>query len=497
MTEEKKDESKKSVIIKNADLIAGFYACLHNAENFLKSAKTLETNEDFQSSIPLATISMEESLKGLELLTRFRHDEDLTEDIWNDMKNHKHKLTHVTTEALEELKKGRQEDLEKAKEELAKTGIKIDDIDVTKLISNLQKRAGIHSHFQELREGCFYVDWDKLRGKWMLFDELPKDSKSKLAYYAICEAELTLNFLKMGIERYVNRLRETGQLLEKLPYPSYTEHRPVENFESNSLQDPRKDKADFVKYEKGLEIMQHFIDQKSFEFLAFGVYRRTMLEYLQVLGKQNPEQWFPHPMIKAIMMASSKTHELQKEGKNIAAISDDSDVTYEGKPMMVFNVIAKLQSGVIELVNVTEVSQNIECQGDLIEKIIRTEKIIERQQGKDISTAIFIEAISSVGIKVKMIKSDEIPDAIRVAKEYATAGKIQGREEMNKQILAIRGSEEWNEIVSDVRALICQVYGHQKYPGYNMYMTPTDEIRKSKCRQIIFMTLTQEYLKTA
>ena len=228
--------------------------------------------DDFQSSIPLATISIEESLKGLELVTRFKHNEDLTNQNWIALQNHKHKLTHVMSESLEILKNATEEDLEKAKGELEKLGIGVSELDLSKPTTSLQNRVGVISNFQKLRESCFYVDWDKLRGKWMLFDELSKDSQEKLAFYVNSEAKIIINNFKIGIERYVNRLRETGQLLEKLPYPSYIEHRTSENFESNVLLNSFEKKIDKIKYEQGLKIMKQFIEQESFEFLIFGYF---------------------------------------------------------------------------------------------------------------------------------------------------------------------------------------------------------------------------------
>ena len=67
-----------------------------------------------------------------------------------------------------------------------------------KLLQISKKRIGINSNFQELKEACFYVDWDVRRGEWMLFDELPKDYMDKLTFYVVSEAELTLNLLKIN-----------------------------------------------------------------------------------------------------------------------------------------------------------------------------------------------------------------------------------------------------------------------------------------------------------
>ena len=496
---EDNQESKPETLIENADLLKGFYSCLHNAEKFFKTSKSLFDNKDYQSSIPIATICMEESMKGLELLTKFRRNQVVTVDDWKELKNHKHKLTHVMEDALNDLKKASEEDIEKAKEEVAKTGHENKNVKVADVIKNLQNKSGIHSHFQEIREGCFFSDWDKLRGKWVIFDELSSEMQDALAFFVYAEAQINLNLLKMGIERYVNKLRETKQLLEKLPYPSYQELRSPEKWESNSLSFPIQNKVDRVKYEKGLKVMKQFIEEKSFQFLSFGIFRKTMLEYLKVIAKQKDEKWFPHPMIKAMMMAVSLAKTENKEGENIAALAGDADQTYEGKPMITFNVIVKMNSGICEFVKITDMAHpEIEFTQDMIEKIIRTEIVIERQQGKDIPHYIGTEALNVIGLKTKVIKMDEIPDAIRMVKDMVKNGQYEGLPKtIQEQILAIIGVEEWDDLDSALRTMIVIGYGSQKYPEYNIHSTPVDSFRKFKCRITVLQVLEQPYLQTA
>ncbi|GFN39565.1 MAG: hypothetical protein YK1309IOTA_520001 [Marine Group I thaumarchaeote] len=495
--DQKKQDS--DTLVENANLLPGFFTALHNAEKFFNTSKKLYESKDYQSSIPISTISMEESFKGLELLTKFRRDQVLTIDDWKDLKNHKHKLTHVMEDALEQLKTASKEDIEKAKEVVAKTGREARNVSVNDVIKNLQQRSGIHSHFQELREGCFYTDWDELKGKWFAFDELSQEMQDALTFFVMGDARINLNLLKMGIERYVNRLRETGQLLEKLPYPSYTELRTPDKWESNNLPFPIQSKIDQVKYEKGLKVMKQFIEEKSFQFLSFAMFRKTMLEYLKVIGKQKDEKWFPHPMIKAMMMAMSLVKEKGKEGENVAALSGDADQTYSGKPMISFNVIAKMNSGVCEFVKITDLSNpDVEFTEDMIEKIIRTEIIIERQQGKDISHNIGIEALNAIGLKTKVIKMDEIPDAIKMVQDMVKNGQYEGvPKDIQDQVLAIKGVEEWDDLDSTARTMIATAYGARKYPEYNIHSTPVDSFRKFKCRITVLQVLEQPYLDTA
>lgn len=503
--EDKKDSGntegeKSETLIENADILPGFYSCLYNAEKFLDTSKKLLESGDFQSSIPLSTISIEESLKGLELLTKFRHNEVITVDDWKELKNHKHKLTHVMGEVVKDLKKSTTEELEAAKKEIARTGQDVNGFNADFLIKNMENRSGIHSHFQELREGCFYTNWDKLRGKWVVFDELSSDMQEALAFYVFAEAQLNLSMLKIGIERYVNKLRETGQLLKKVPYPSYVELRTPDKWESNSLPPPIQSKVDQVKYDKGLKVMQQFIEQRSFQFLSFGVFRKTMLEYLKVIAKQDDDKWYPHPMIKSMMMALSLAKKEKKIGANMAALSDDSNLTYSGKPTMSFSVIAKMVSEeACEVVNITELSHpEFQFNQDIMEKIIRTETIIERHQDKEIPFSTYIEALNAIGIRTKMIRMDEIPAAIRYVKDLAQKGQLTHfPKETVEQILAIKGVEEWDDLESVVRATTVSLYGINKYPEFNSHMTPVDKIPKFKCRQTVLFTLEKPYLKTA
>ena len=492
-------ESKPETLIENADLLPGVYSCLHNSETFFKTSKSLFDGKDYQSSIPIATICMEESMKGLELLTKFRRNQNVTVDDWKYLKNHKHKLTHVMEDAMEDLKNASDKDIEKVKKEVAQTGHQSSDVNVSDAIKRLQGKSSIHYHFQELREGCFFSDWDKLRGKWIIFDELSSEMQDALAFFIFVEAQINLNLLKMGIERYVNKLRETEQLLKKLPYPSYSELRTPDKWESNNLSFSIQGKVDEVRYEKGLKVMKQFIEEKSFQFLSFGLFRKTMLEYLKVIAKQEDKKWFPHPMIKAMMMAMSKAKEKNKEGENIMAVSGDADQTYGGKPMITFTAIAKMNSGVYEFVKIIDMAHpEIEFTQDLIEKIIRTEIIIERQQGKDIPHNIGTEALNAIGLKTKVIKMDEIPDAIRMVKGMVNSGKYAGLPQtIHDQVLAIRGVEEWDDLDSELRTMIVTGYGSQKYPEYNIHSTPVDSFRKFKCRITVLQVLEQPYLQTA
>ena len=492
-------ESKHRILIDNANLLSGVYSCLHNSEKFVKASKLLFDNENYQASIPIATISIEESMKGLALLRKFSSDQVVTIKDWMDLKNHKHKLTYELEWAIKHLGNASDSDLEKAKEAAVKIGYQSHDISADRAIRELQNKSGIYAHFQKLRESCFYSDWDKLRKKWTIFDELLKEKQEALSFFIYKAAQSDIDFLKKGIEAYVNRLRETGQLLEKLPYPSYEEFRPPEKWESRGLTYQIQRKADRLKFEKGAKVMKQFIKLQSFQLLSFNIFRKIIDEYSKVVAKQENEKRFPHPMIKAMLAAISIAREKSKDGENISMLSGDAEQTHSGNPRIMFTVAARMKSGVYELVRITDMAHpKIEFTQDMIEKIIQTEIIIERNQGKEIPSNIWIEALSVIGIRTKMIKLAEIPEAIRLAKKMTQSRQWKRvSEETICQINAIKGTEEWNGLSGILRSMIVTAYGQKKYPGYNIYLTPNGRIQKFKCREIILMVLEKPYIPTA
>ena len=58
---------------------------------------------------------------------------------------------------------------------------------------------------------------------------------------------------------------------------------------------------------------------------------------------------------------------------------------------------------------------------NMLEKIFRTEIIIERNQGKEISPDIWTEVLNVIGIRTKMIKLEEISEAITAVQEMSHA----------------------------------------------------------------------------
>jgi len=112
-------------LIKNENLLPGVFAALENAQSFLLASRSLYGEKEFQAAISLATISMEEALKGIELSTRFRRGQDMTSDDWNSLRSHKHKLTHVYEDAIRVLQEAGEKEEAEAMKKLEESGMRV------------------------------------------------------------------------------------------------------------------------------------------------------------------------------------------------------------------------------------------------------------------------------------------------------------------------------------------------------------------------------------
>lgn len=494
---DKCSEAESEVLINTGDMAVGFYLCLNNSEKFLKISKQLLNSKDYQASIPIATISIEEAMKGLEIVIKFSKNQGITADDWDRLMSHKHKLTNVLQWAIDNLKSRSEDDLNKTKDELSKTGLKYEgSLDAG--IRRLERSLAAYGHFQKLREICFYSNWDKQNSKWTIFDELAEEKQEALAFFIVTEAQIRLNFLRRFIEKYVNRHRKNGHLLTKVPYPSYEDYKPPEDWESNSLHTYPQSKIEQIKYEKGFEIMKWFININSFQF-ASSIFRKSMLEYLRLIARRKVPELFPHPMIDAMITAAFMASTSSVKDKPVMATSGDSDQTYNGKPAIVFAAIAKMDSDTCNFVEVRSLFPYPESKltQDMIERIIRTETVIERCSGKTIPMNLCIEALSVIGIKCKMIKQNEISVAIRVTKEAIQQGFVECPNEIARQVCAIKGVEEWDDIGSILRSAIASIYGPKKYSGYDIYLTPIPNMPKFECRRLVLNLLNNKHFPTA
>ncbi len=128
---------------------------------------------------------------------------------------------------------------------------------------------------------------------------------------------------------------------------------------------------------------------------------------------------------------------------------------------------------------------------------MRTEIILEGDAGKDVSIPRFIEALSVVGKKSKMLKEEELDDAIRYTKDLAFRGALSNTSIATLEEIKNKGREQWNEMEPVTRALIVQVFGSSKYLEYQAFIAPSKAIEKFKARLNIMEILQSRYLTTA
>ena len=491
-------EVEPKALINTSDMLVGIYLCLNNSETFLKTSNQLLNNKNYQASIPIATISIEEAMKGLELVMKLDRNWGITVDDWDKLMNHKHKLTGVLQWALNTLENMNSADFDKVKNDMAtETGVRYEDsLDAGK--RNLQRTLAAYGHLQKLREMCFYSSWDKQNAKWLVFSELTEEKQEVLAFFVFMEAQIRFNILKKFIEKFVNKQRKQGQLLTKVPYPPYEDYKPPRDWESNALPTSPQSKAERVKYDRGFEVMKWFMSTHSFEFSA-SIFHKALIQCLRVIVQQGASELFPHPMIDAMVMAASAAYASNEEDQHVMALSGDANQTYSGNPAIVFAAIAKMNSNTCHFVEVETLAPNLKRKftQDMVEKIIRTEIILERCGGKIVPVSICIEALSVIGIKCKMIKQNEIADAIRITKEAFRQGLVKCPEEMIRKIYAISGVEEWDCMGSELRSTVASTYGRKQYPGYEIYLTPSSNMPKFECRRLILYLLNNKYFPTA
>jgi len=485
------------VLIPNEQLLIGTFLVLENAQSIFDQSKLLYNEKKFQGAISLATIVIEESLKGIELIWRFKRNDNLSKEDWKKLTSHKHKLTHVRENAAKIMETASKEEEIDTLKELEDQGFPIPKISREKIIENTRRRAHIHSRFQDLRQKCFYVDWNESESQWGIFSELTESRQDSLAFFVIGEAETELELLYFFVEKVVNTLRKNG-ITAAVPYPKYMEYRTPDQFESIKKFNKETPKLDQVKFNQGYAVMQKIISLGTLENVSFGIFSDTMGKYLKIVQKQEFEEWFPHPLVKALMIALQKARDEGEDGKKYAGVSGDADLTPDQKPRIVFFVGVGLKSGIFTVETIASLGREKDpFSSDVVEKILRTEIIIERQQGKDITIPIFIESLSTIGIKSKMIRMEEISDAIRYTKQQLTEGKIQGIKPLiMEELRNLKGIEEWDKLNPNTRALIASTYGHVKHAGYNFYITPSPAIEKWKARIMIMQAIDPKFLET-
>lgn len=485
--------SDNGPFIENKQHITGCYYALKNAEHFAKTAESLYSEKNYQASIPLATVSIEESLKGYELIRRFSQGNDIAKKDWEDIKNHKFKLTHSFADLISGLRGIDDSRLEDVRRDMEKIGLPF-QLDKDKTIKGLEEKSLVYSHFKGLRESCLYVDWNSTSRTWTGFNS--DDTIDSLSFFVLKEAQLMIIHLKSRIERVINELREKGGLLIELPFPSYKEHRDIENHESTQMTRELASKLDETKMKQGLNALKKFVSTKNLDSVSPSMLQERILEYVKQLMKQ--DEPCAHPLFKALMIALSKSED---QVGNVMAYSDDSDCTLDKEPYMCFAVVIGRENDKRQIREIKDL-QNYDYKFDnaVLERILRTEVVLERVKGKDVPISKFVEALSKIGVKAKVLKLSDIPDAVKYTNELIKDNHIEKNQyftsDVISEIKSLIDSKQWDNISSISRTTISIVYGRVKYPGYNMYIVPSERIEKFKCRKLILESIEKNHIPT-
>jgi len=422
----------------------------------------------------------------------------MTSDDWNSLRSHKHKLTHVYEDAIRVLQEAGEKEEAEAMKKLEESGMRVPPVSKEKLIKLLQAKSSIHSQFQALRESCLYSDWNEATAKWSVFSEVGQNEQEAIAFFVLRETELQLDFLRFAIESIVNDLRKSGQQAANFPYPKYKDYRTPDQFESMKKFNEPVSKLDQVKYDRGLLVMKKFITFrfKSLDLVTFGVFRDSMMPYLKLIQNQEYDEWYPHPMTKALMLALSAAQDGSENG-NYMGLSGDAD-TPEDMPHVSFAVVVSRNAENYIIAKVEDLVNDHTLTKAEFEKVIRTETIIERSLGKEVPVSTLIEAISAIGVKVKEIKPEELPSAIEYAKSVVRANRSNTPQDVVDEVMNIKSVDEWSSLSPLTRSFIVTVYGPSKHSDYSIFLTPYDgNIPKWKCRMLILQVIQTGYIRTA
>ena len=255
---------KSTILIPNDNLFAGCCLALVNANDFITTSLSLFKSEQYKSSIALATISIEESFKGILLKRKIGKGKGVNYEDWKKLNKHQYKLVFPWVDSIGRIRHMTQERLDRAKKEVSQSGFKLPEVNINQLLDGGRLNLKIFSNFSRLREYCFYVNWNSKLGEWSIFDgNNPKIIP--LSIFVLLQSRLIFNHLEFIFEHYVNRVRKAGYKLTHnsypLPFPSYDEIRPIDKYESvRSIEELNKQLEELKEISnEGLELYEKFI----------------------------------------------------------------------------------------------------------------------------------------------------------------------------------------------------------------------------------------------
>ena len=478
-------EKEDSELIDYPRVGVGMYLVLKNSKRLFEDAKLLYDNKKFHNSIPLFIISIEESLKAHELSIKLRKRKSVSSAEWGKLQDHNHKLKFVPNFMLDNLESMDEKKLaEIAKETQTEEYVPF----ISKIIQTNKAEMNITSQLQFLKERCLYQNWNKEFCEWDEFDYLTLEQQEDIAFFIMKRAEKHLHELHFGIEYAVYILRRDGATLTDLEYPKYDELRVPADFDAK-LNDYEKLIDDFPKYQRGEKIMEALLSKKAFGVIDQVISNEIIKKCINLIQKKDLDNWYPHPIIKAIFIATSGIKKNSEDG-NYYGMSGDADQTYGGEPMMVSTAIVSKKDDIIKIEKILINDIEYDINDKIIHQILETELVIERHSGKEIPLEKMHEAYSKIGMKVRKLKDSEIESALSGISTYIDEDKLEGvSDEMISKIKSAT-KENWEELDPNVRSIIGMAMPKLEPEKNTMIMTGyIDPIPKFKVRGLLHQTL--------
>ena len=232
--------SNDFILIKHENLMKGIDIARRNAEMFFEHSKIMYRERMHQSSIPLSTISTEESKRGIELVDAFSNGKHITNDEWSNITDHNYKLKHGQNMAKQTVKAFSEIEHQNQYDVLESKGVQVNRLNKDEVLKRIDSEGSIEIKLKRLRETCLYGDWDSNSNRWKSFYDLTEEEQDALAFYVLNVARINLwNLHDTMVELELN--------LKELDPTS----------ESKEIDDVKRDNQDKLK--KGKKILTKFI----------------------------------------------------------------------------------------------------------------------------------------------------------------------------------------------------------------------------------------------
>lgn len=236
------------IVIPKESICKGISKSNTYARYLLDQAKELHKIEKFQISIPLATLSFEESSK-MDSLIEFL-DLDMLDYEWDNLHDHNVKTVKLEKNMRDFLKAIPENSsyFNEGFDKFSSIGLNNVVFDKQSAIKLKQKMQEMQSKFPKIREMCFYSDWNKRKSKWISFQDIPKTEQLLLGNLVNFVAEEKLLLTEYILDVFQNAEFDSGNI--KNP-DSLKSIKKLQEFEKNT-----PSVEHLLKYEK--IINRHF-----------------------------------------------------------------------------------------------------------------------------------------------------------------------------------------------------------------------------------------------